>query len=87
MKQQKAEQDREEAEMKIAEVKWNFSFNYSAFEIIQLYNSFHVYACHYIVIAEINLLFYLYFSLKKIFKSVVMRLSERPGKRRKLKRS
>lgn len=53
MKQQKAEQDREEAEMKIAEVKWSFSFNYSAFEIVQLYNSFHLYACHYIIIPKL----------------------------------
>ena len=53
MKQQKAEQDREEAEMKIAEVKWSFSFNYSAFEIVQLYNSFHLYAFHYIIIPKL----------------------------------
>ena len=53
MKQQKAEQDREEAEMKIAEVKWSFSFNYLAFEIVQLYNSFHLYACFYIIIPKL----------------------------------
>lgn len=86
MKQQKAEQDREEAEMKIAEVKWSFSFYYSALKIVQLYNFIYLCACHIITIAGLNL-FSMYFSLKKIFKSAVMRPSERPGKRKKLKRS
>ena len=59
MKQQKAEQDREEAEMKIAEVKWSFSFNYSDFRIVQLYNSFHLYAFHCIIILKLTYFLFL----------------------------